>query len=127
MTVAREPFKVFAWVDRGYYRAGDTIRAHAAARTPDHKPVKGKGTLRLLKVDYDENGKPAEAPVQTWDVETDADGQVLVQVKAAEAGQYRLSFKVADDEGARGRRGLRPERHRAGVRRLGVSGSTTSS
>ena len=53
VTVAREPFKVFAWVDRGYYRVGDTIRAHAAARTPDHKPVQGKGTLRLFKVRYD--------------------------------------------------------------------------
>ena len=25
--VARKPFKVFAWLDRGYYRTGDTIRA----------------------------------------------------------------------------------------------------
>ena len=33
--VAREPFKVFAWTDRGYYRVGDTIRAsfQAARRT----------------------------------------------------------------------------------------------
>ena len=99
VTVARAPFKVFAWVDRGYYRVGDTIRAHAAVRTPDRKPVHGKGTLRLLKVDYDANGKPSEAPVQTWDnIETDADGQALVQVKAAEAGQYRLAFQFTDDK-----------------------------
>ena len=26
--VARKPFQVFAWTDRGYYQAGDAIRAH---------------------------------------------------------------------------------------------------
>ena len=33
--VAREPFHVFAWVDRGYYRVGDTINASFAARRLD--------------------------------------------------------------------------------------------
>ena len=46
VTVAREPFKVFTWVDRGYYRAGDTIQARAAVRTPDRKPVHGKAALQ---------------------------------------------------------------------------------
>ncbi len=97
---AREPFKVFAWVDRGYYRAGDTIRAHLAVRTADRKPVRGKGTLRLLKVSYAPTGKATEAVAQTWDdVETDADGQALAQIKAAEAGQFRLSYTFHDDKG----------------------------
>ena len=30
--VARKPFQVFAWVDRGYYRAGDTIKASSTPR-----------------------------------------------------------------------------------------------
>ena len=25
--VARKPFKVYAWVDRGYYRTGDIVKA----------------------------------------------------------------------------------------------------
>ena len=41
--VARRPFKVFAWVDRGYYRVGDTVHAHFNARTLDGKPVQGEG------------------------------------------------------------------------------------
>ena len=41
--VARTPFRVHAWVNRGYYRAGDTIRASFAARTIDGKPVEGQG------------------------------------------------------------------------------------
>ena len=47
--VARQPFQVSAWVDRGYYRVGDTIKANFAARRLDGKPVEGTGKLRLLK------------------------------------------------------------------------------
>jgi len=56
--VAREPFKVYAWTDLGYYRTGDAIEANFQAQTLDQKPVKGTGTLKLLKVGYDENRKP---------------------------------------------------------------------
>ena len=35
--------QVYAWVDRGYYRVGDTIDASFAARTLDGKPVEGDG------------------------------------------------------------------------------------
>ena len=48
--VARKPFSVHAWVDRGYYRIGDTIRAGLAARRLDGKPVEGRGELTLLKI-----------------------------------------------------------------------------
>ena len=64
--VARKPFKVYAWVDRGYYQTGDAIEANFAAQTLDNKPVKGPGTLKLFKVTYKEN-KPIETEVQHWD------------------------------------------------------------
>ena len=38
--VARKPFKVFAWVDRGYYRVGDTIAGQL--RGPDARPQAGR-------------------------------------------------------------------------------------
>ena len=66
--VARKPFTVYAWVDRGYYRVGDTIDAHFSARTLDGKPVQGSGELRLLKISY-KDGKPVETPVETWHAE----------------------------------------------------------
>ena len=43
--VARKPFTVYAWLDRGYYNVGDTIHAHFSARTLDGKPVEGNGEL----------------------------------------------------------------------------------
>jgi len=101
--VARKPFKVFAWVDRGYYRTGDDIHAYLSAHTLDKKPVVGKGELKLLQISYEKDKKTGElvavqTPVQTWKVDTDAQGQAQQQIKAAEAGQYRLSYSLTDDQ-----------------------------
>ena len=98
--VARKPFKVYAWVDRGYYRIGDTIHASFSAHTLDNKPVVGNGTLTLLRITYrkDKAGvlEPVETPVQTWPLPTDQEGQAQQQMTASQAGQYRLSYKLTD-------------------------------
>ena len=93
--VARKPFSVHAWVDRGYYRIGDTIRAGLAARRLDGKPVEGRGELTLLKISY-KKGKAVETPVQTWKLDTNVEGQAQQQLTAGQAGQYRLSYQVTD-------------------------------
>ncbi|MEK7270466.1 MAG: MG2 domain-containing protein, partial [Planctomycetota bacterium] len=93
---ARKPFKVYAWVDRGHYRAGDTVEASFQALTVDSKPVQGKGALRLLNLSYDKDGKPSEAEAQSWALDTDVEGKSRVQIKASAPGQYRLSYKVTD-------------------------------
>jgi len=97
--VARKPFKVYTWVDRGYYRVGDDITAHFSAQTLDHKPVAGKGELKLLKITYDPAKKPIETPVQTWSVDTDAEGRATQPMRASAAGQYRLSYTLTDSAG----------------------------
>lgn len=96
--VARNPFKVFAWVDRGYYQTGDAIVSSFKAQTLDNKPVKGNGVLRLLSVAYKE-GKPVETEVQHWDLNTDEQGEARQQLKADRAGQFRLSYTVTDADG----------------------------
>ncbi len=96
--VARTPFKVFAWVDRGHYRVGDDIVASFQAHTLDQKPVAGKGQLKLFKVTY-ENNEPVETQKQVWDVSTNEEGRARQQMKAAEPGQYRLSYSVTDSKG----------------------------
>ena len=94
--VARKPFQVFAWVDRGHYRAGDTIKASFTPRRSTSKPVEGKGELTLFQISYNDKNEPVEKAVQTWKLDTDAEGQARQQIKAAEAGQYRLSYKLTD-------------------------------
>ena len=95
--VARKPFTVYAWVDRGYYRIGDTIHTQFNAHTLDNKPVRGKGQLTLLRISY-VKGKLVETPVETWPLDTDQEGQAQQQLTASQAGQYRLSLKLTDSK-----------------------------
>jgi len=97
--VSRKPFKVFAWVDRGFYRVGDTVKASFSVRTLDGQPVEGKGKLTLFQVAYDEQGEVHETKVREWDVDTNVEGQSQQQLEASAAGQYRLSYKLTDAAG----------------------------
>jgi alpha-2-macroglobulin len=97
--VARKPFSVYTWVDRGHYRVGDTIEAGVRAQTLDHKAVAGKGTLKLLKIGYDAQGQPVETTVENWDLALDSGGQARHVLKASAAGQYRLSATIDDGQG----------------------------
>jgi uncharacterized protein YfaS (alpha-2-macroglobulin family) len=95
--VARKPFQVFVWLNRGHYRGGDTIQASFRAQTLDRKPVAGKGQLKLYRISYNDKSEPTEEAVQTWQVETDAEGMATQQFKAADVtGQFRLSCKLTD-------------------------------
>ena len=93
--VARKPFKVYAWLHRGYYRVGEVVKANFSARTLDAKPVQGSGKLTLMEIRY-KDGQPVETPIRTWDVDTDDQGQAQHWVRATRSGQYRLSYKLTD-------------------------------
>ena len=63
--VARKPFKVYSWVDRGYYQVGDAVHANFSAHTLDNKPVTGTGNLRLLHISYQPDAGGQLQPVET--------------------------------------------------------------
>jgi hypothetical protein len=90
---------VTAWVDRGHYRAGDTVNASFRAQTLDRKPVSGTGKLTLFHIRYDANGTPTETEVESWDLNPNKRGSAEQKLKAAQAGQYRLSYRVTDEAG----------------------------
>jgi len=95
---ARNPFKVYAWVDRGHYRAGDVVHAQFLAQTVANKPVQGSGALKLLKISYS-GEKAQESVVEEWKLNTNDEGRAALQIKAASLGQYRLSYTVTDKAG----------------------------
>lgn len=97
--VARSPFKVFAWLNRGYIRSGEAFKAEFNARTVSGKPVKGQAEVTLFQLSYDKNGAVTEAAVQTWKPELGEDGRLSVPVNAAEPGQYRIACEVTDEKG----------------------------
>lgn len=84
--VARQPFKVFTWVDRGYFRVGDTISAHFLAQTLDNRPVSGEGTATLYQIRYNDNGEPIETEVQSWAISTEDDGRARPENRCQRQG-----------------------------------------
>lgn len=96
---AREPFKVFLAMDRGYYEIGTPIEVTLHTLTPDGKGIAGKGKLHLLSVTYDKEGKPTEREVFSADVQTDAEGHAVQKLSASEAGQYRVACSITDAQG----------------------------
>ncbi len=102
--VSREPFQVVLWTDRGHYRTGDTITVGTAARNLTGKPVSGTGTLRLLKILY-EDGKPVETEVGRWELNLGEQGQAEIPIKASTSGQYRLSYELTDAQNHTGEAG----------------------
>ncbi len=97
--VARKPFSVTTWADRGHYEVGNPIEIGVRAMTLDQKGVKGTGRASLLKLSYNEKGEPQEKEVAGQDITTDDDGMAKVKFSATEAGQYRVSAKVKDAKG----------------------------
>ncbi|MHC4873247.1 MAG: alpha-2-macroglobulin family protein, partial [Planctomycetota bacterium] len=97
--VARKAFNVNLWLNQGYYQTGETIKADISARTIAGKPVKGKGTLKLLSITYDKNGKPTEKVADLWHINTGDDGKASNKMTARKPGQYRLSYTLDDGAG----------------------------
>ncbi|MGL4944105.1 MAG: alpha-2-macroglobulin family protein [Thermoguttaceae bacterium] len=103
--VAKEPFKVYAWTSRGYYKPADKIEASFQTRRLDGKPVAGDATVTLYKVTYDgeqredEIVKPREVAMHTEKIVFGDDGKASLSLNAAEAGQYRLACVVKTSDG----------------------------
>ena len=89
--------QVYAWVDRGYYRVGDTIHAHFSARTLDGKPVEGKGELTAA-ADHATKRRQAgrDAGLRRGNSTPTPRAWPRMQLTASQAGQYRLSYKLTD-------------------------------
>ncbi|MCL2744146.1 MAG: MG2 domain-containing protein, partial [Planctomycetaceae bacterium] len=54
--VAREPFKIYTWTDKGHYIVNQKIAVSFQARRLDGKPVSGEGELKLFRLNYDAEG-----------------------------------------------------------------------
>jgi uncharacterized protein YfaS (alpha-2-macroglobulin family) len=94
--VSRKAFKIYTWLDKGHYRADDTIKATFKAQTLSQKPVEGKGELTLFAISYNDKNEPVEKAVEKWKIDTNVEGYATQQIKAAKPGQFRLSYSLKD-------------------------------
>ncbi|MEO7098466.1 MAG: MG2 domain-containing protein [Luteolibacter sp.] len=93
---ARKPFEVIVWTDRGYSRAGESVEATVSAATLAGKPVvAAKGTLKIFQIFNGENGRIEEKEIQSFPVETDAQGEIHQKFAAPATGQYRLAASLS--------------------------------
>ncbi|MDO4573580.1 MAG: MG2 domain-containing protein [Planctomycetia bacterium] len=97
--VARRPFQVYAWTDRGYYTVGNEIAAQFTARTLAGKPVTGDGVVKVFEVSYDAQGEPVEKEIVSEKVATNGVGEVVYRLKATHAGQFRVALTLSDAKG----------------------------
>ncbi|RYD18471.1 MAG: alpha-2-macroglobulin, partial [Verrucomicrobiaceae bacterium] len=97
---ARKPFEIVVWTDRGYTRAGEAVEASVSAASLAGKPVVGaKGKLTLYALTEDGEGRIVEREIQSFDITTDADGEVKQKFAAPVTGQYRLAASLSHEGG----------------------------
>jgi alpha-2-macroglobulin len=93
---ARKPFEVVVWTNRGYAKSGDQVEATISSATLAGKPVVGaKGTLKLYQLVMGAEDRIDEKEVQSWPVETDAQGEIRQKFAAPATGQYRLAASLS--------------------------------
>ena len=96
---ARNPFQVFAWMDRGHYQTGAQAELQFQARTPDGQPVSGVAQIRLLNTSWDQNQQLVEQEVQNWQSVAGPDGIGKLRLNLPNSGQFRASVTVTDAAG----------------------------
>ena len=97
--VTSHPFKIFTWLDKGYYNAGELVQASFQSRTANGIGVKGSGKLTLLEVSYDKDLKSSEKSVQTFEINVNETGLAQFKFNAPKADQYRLKFVLKNESG----------------------------
>ncbi len=123
--VARKPFQVFAWTDRGYYQAGDAIQRHVPGSDARSEAGQRQGSRHAVPRDLR----------RRWQADRNGRANLERRCRRAGAGPARnqgvpgraISALVQADrrEESDDRRGPRLHGARRRVRRVSNSASTT--
>ena len=90
-----KPFKVYCWLDKGYYRTDNYAVLNVRAVTADGKNVSGAGTLKLVKITTDKKGVAEETVAKEAKITLDENGGTL-KFRVGDSGQYRIICDVSD-------------------------------
>jgi hypothetical protein len=92
---AGKPFKVYCWLDKGYYRTDNYAALNVRAVTADGKNVSGAGIVKIFKVATDKKGIAEETIEKEAKITLDENGGAL-KFRVGEPGQYRVICDVSD-------------------------------
>ncbi len=90
-----KPFKVYCWLDKGYYRTDNYAVLNVRAVTADGRNVAGTGMVKVLRITTGKKGIVEETIEKEAKITLDENGGIL-KFRAGEAGQYRVICDVAD-------------------------------
>jgi hypothetical protein len=114
VSFSKMPYQVYAWLDKGFYRAGESILLEVAAQTSVGNSVTRSGHLSLRP------WNPADdSVILRWNLPTDNSGKGMLDFSVDHPGLYRLRYEQIAEDGQkiRAERKLRILTHR----RLGAS------
>ncbi|MHB9138119.1 MAG: alpha-2-macroglobulin family protein [Victivallaceae bacterium] len=92
---AGKPFKVYSWLDKGYYRTDNYAVLNVQAVYADGRNVTGTGLIKLSKLISDKKGVTEETVVKEAKVSLDENGAIL-KFRVGDSGQYRITCDVTD-------------------------------
>ncbi|MDD2943853.1 MAG: MG2 domain-containing protein [bacterium] len=99
VVAVRKPFNIALWTDRGFARPGESFFLELQAQDVNSKGVAGDGKVTVSRVVFDSAGEAKETFAGSHDVHLDDTGKGRLQLKAGDAGQYRLSLRLKDFSG----------------------------
>ncbi len=102
--VAKDAFKVYTWLHRGFYQPKDQMKVSIQTRRIDEKPVPGQAVVKIYRISYKkaENKvdlQPVEKEIHTTSTIIDKEGKADITLSAGDPGTYRISSIVTDDQG----------------------------
>lgn len=92
---AGKPFKVYCWLDKGYYRTDNHVVLNVRAVTADGKNVAGDGVVKVFKVVAGKKGNVEEIVEKEAKITLDENGGTL-KFRIGDPGQYRVVCDVSD-------------------------------
>ncbi|MBI4862177.1 MAG: hypothetical protein HY815_18255 [Candidatus Riflebacteria bacterium] len=98
--VTRQEFAVFVEADRGHYRPGQQVSLKIKAVTANDTPVAVPGKVTVTQVVYGGAGNAdvTERPDRTFDLATDARGDLSLDLKLERSGHFKVAFETADSQ-----------------------------
>lgn len=94
VSFSKAPYQVYAWLDKGFYRAGESIRLEVAAQTSVGNSVAQAGELSLLPWNPADN-----SVILRWSLPTDSSGKGMLDFSVDNPGLYRLHYEQIAEDG----------------------------
>lgn len=97
VVASRHPFKVYEWLDKGFYNAGESAKLSLACVRADKRYVNAKGEVTLYRLPENPEYESKKTQVRKWTVDISDSGKTELLIPKLATGQYVISCNVSPD------------------------------